>query len=248
MNIPPSNEALRKSITQTYLNLRWGMVGIGLLLPFFLFFVGPLVTSGPLPDSISGYYHTPLRNVFVGALVTTGTFLVLYKIFTPIENWLLNFAGFGAILVAMLPCAVPAGRPAADFTFEAGHIICAIVTFACLGLTAIFCARQSLLKEKQYLTKEQLVAFTVVYRTIGVLMIAFPGVVALFDAAGMADLFWVEAAGLWVFTAYWGVKTIEFHITGAEKKAITGPGCQRPECPLAHPAGEGGEAPRPVTP
>ncbi|VVJ24483.1 Uncharacterised protein [Amycolatopsis camponoti] len=246
MNIPPNNQALRTSITKTYLALRWGMAGIGLILPFFLWIVGPWVTSGPLPDSISGYYHTPLRDVFVGALVTTGTFLFLYKIFTPLENWLLNIAGISAILVAVLPCTVPTGRPPAEFTFQAGHVLFAIITFVCLGLTAIFCARKSLMKGKQDLTPGQLKIFTIVYRTIGVLMIALPLAVALLDAAGMANLFWIESAGLWMFSAYWGVKTFEFSITGAEKKAIKGPTCTLPDCPLADRTSEGGEAPHPV--
>ncbi len=239
MNSPPNNEKLRNSITKTYLALRWGMVGIGLVLPFFLLVVDQWVTTDPLPDSISGFYHTPLRDVFVGALATTGAFLVLYKIFTPLENWLLNFAGISVILVAMLPCAVPDGLPPADHTFPTAHKICAIITFACLGAVAMFCAKKSL--DESMLSKKQLTFFRVVYPTIGVLMAALPGVVALFDAAGMADLFWVESAGLWVFSAYWAAKTIEFGITGAEKKAITGSAR-----PLPDRAGEGGEAPSPV--
>ncbi|MBE8522839.1 hypothetical protein ILP97_36030 [Amycolatopsis sp. H6(2020)] len=240
MNIPPNNEKLRNSITKTYLALRWGMVGIGLILPFFLLIVHHWVTAAPQPDSISGYYHTPLRDVFVGALVTTGAFMVLYKIFTPIENWLLNIAGVSAILVAMLPCAVPTGFPPAEFTSPAAHKVFAITTFGCLGLVAMFCANKTLDKER--LSKKKVKIFHVFYKTIGVLMIAFPGVVALFYAAGTANLFWVESAGLWVFSAYWGAKTVEFGITGAEKKAITGSAGPSPDR-----TGEGSEAPRRVT-
>ncbi|MBE1498707.1 hypothetical protein H4696_005807 [Amycolatopsis lexingtonensis] len=218
MNNPPNNETLRTYIAKTYYSLRWGMAGIAFLLPFFLLFVGPLADTGPQPDSISGYYHTPLRDVFVGALVTTGTFMVLYKIFTPLENWLLNIAGVSTILVAMLPCAVPEGRPPADFTFPAGHAVFAIITFVGIGLTAIFCAKKTL----TLLPEDKQKIFRVTYRTIGWLMIGLPVLVGLFDWAGWVNLFWVEAAGLWVFSAYWIVKTIEFGITGAEKKAITG--------------------------
>jgi hypothetical protein len=218
MNNPPTNETLRTYIAKTYYALRWGMAGIAFLLPLFLFVAGPLTGSGPQPDSISGYYHTPLRDVFVGALVTTGTFLILYKIFTPLENWLLNVAGVGAILVAMLPCAVPGGRPPAEFTYPAGHAVFAIITFLCMGLTAIFCAPLTvglLPPGKQKL-------FRATYRTIGVLMFLLPALTGLFDAAGWVNLFWVETAGLWVFGAYWIVKTIEFGITGREREVITG--------------------------
>ncbi|WP_372672052.1 hypothetical protein [Amycolatopsis kentuckyensis] len=218
MNIPPNSETLRSYIAKTYYALRWGMAGIAFLLPFFLLFVGPLTDSLPQPDSISGYYHTPLRDVFVGALVTTGTFMVLYKIFTPLENWLLNVAGVSAVLVAMLPCAVPDGRPPAEFTFPVGHAVFAIITFVCIGLTAIFCANNTI----GLLPPGKRKVFRITYRTIGVLMIVLPALIGVFDLAGWVNLFWVEAAGLWVFSAYWIAKTIEFGITGAEQAAITG--------------------------
>jgi hypothetical protein len=218
MNIPPNSDTLRTYIAKTYYALRWGMASIAFLLPFFLLFVGPWTSSGPQPDSISGYYHTPLGDVFVGALVTTGTFLFLYKIFTKLENWLLNFAGISAILVALLPCAVPDGGRPAEFTFPVWHAIFATITFVSIGLTAILCATGTV----GLLPEGKRKIFRIFYRTIGVLMIALPGLVGLFDAFGWVNLFWVESAGLWVFSAYWIVKTIEFGITGAERQAITG--------------------------
>jgi hypothetical protein len=218
MNTPPNSETLRTYIVKTYYALRWGMATIAVVLPFFLLIVDPWVSSAPQPDSISGYYHTPLGNVFVGALVTTGTFMFLYKIFTPLENWLLNFAGISAILVALLPCAVPDGGQAAAYTFPFWHAVFAIITFVSIGLVAILCANQTV----GLLPEGKRKIFRILYRTIGVLMIVLPGLVGLFDAVGWVNLFWVESAGLWVFGAYWIVKTIEFRITGAEQQAITG--------------------------
>ncbi|MEU5263462.1 hypothetical protein [Amycolatopsis sp. NPDC021455] len=227
MNNPPNGDTLRTYIAKTYFSLRFGMAAIAVLLPVFLLIFGP-GDDFPKPDSISGYYHTPLRDGFVGALVTMGTFLVLYKIFSRRENWLLNIAGTSAILVAVLPCAVPDGRPPAAYAFPHLHAIFAIITFVSIGLVAILCATGTV----GLLPAGKQNIFRIIYRTIGVLMIVLPGVVFVFDMAGWVNLFWVEAAGLWVFGAYWFVKTFEFSITGVEQQVIMGTGGPAPGGPV----------------
>lgn len=57
--------------------------------------------------SLSGYYYTPVQNVFVGALVAIGLCLVALKGSTDIEDVLLNVAGFCAPFVAVVPIPEP---------------------------------------------------------------------------------------------------------------------------------------------
>ncbi|KRF39450.1 hypothetical protein [Terrabacter sp. Soil810] len=59
--------------------------------------------------SISAYYYTPARTVFVGSLCALGASLIAYKGHSPEEDVLLNFSGFMAFVVAMVP-TVPDGR------------------------------------------------------------------------------------------------------------------------------------------
>ncbi|WP_020144576.1 hypothetical protein [Terracoccus sp. 273MFTsu3.1] len=59
--------------------------------------------------SISAYYYTPARTVFVGSLCALGASLIAYKGHSPQEDVLLNFSGFMAFVVAMVP-TVPDGR------------------------------------------------------------------------------------------------------------------------------------------
>ena len=58
--------------------------------------------------SISAYYYTPARTVFVGSLCALGASLIAYRGHSPEEDVLLNFSGFMAFVVAMVP-TVPDG-------------------------------------------------------------------------------------------------------------------------------------------
>jgi hypothetical protein len=57
--------------------------------------------------SLSGYYYTPVQNLFVGALVAIGVCLVALKGNTDSEDVLLNFAGLCAPFVALVPIHDP---------------------------------------------------------------------------------------------------------------------------------------------
>ncbi|MBM6399681.1 hypothetical protein [Phycicoccus sonneratiae] len=92
---------------RTYGYLRLALAGLVLLL-----FTAVLVEFGAtgfdcLQTSISAYWHTPARAVFVGVLVTMGVCLVALKGNTPGEDVALNFAGMLAPGVAFIPTSDP---------------------------------------------------------------------------------------------------------------------------------------------
>jgi hypothetical protein len=62
--------------------------------------------------SISAYFHTPVRGAFVFALAGLGACLIAYKGNDSVEDVLLNFAGFMAFLVALVPTEVDTTCPA----------------------------------------------------------------------------------------------------------------------------------------
>jgi hypothetical protein len=64
----------RNELVISYLCLRQVVGWIGTLLPIVLL-VGGALSSQARPDSMSGYYYTDMRNVFVGALCALGAFL-----------------------------------------------------------------------------------------------------------------------------------------------------------------------------
>lgn len=75
-------------------------------------------------DSVSAYYYTPVRNVFVGALVAFGAALFAYHGPTREEEALLNLAGCMSLVVAFVPtvpatCAVAPGVDGASSGVDA---------------------------------------------------------------------------------------------------------------------------------
>jgi len=71
-------------LAANYLYLRKVVGWLGTLLPLILLAANPIALSiehsscGWLPNSVSGYYYTPVRNIFVGALVGLSLFLIAY--------------------------------------------------------------------------------------------------------------------------------------------------------------------------
>jgi len=59
-----------------------------------------------LLGSISAYYHTPARGAFIGGLFAVGACLIVYKGNDPLEDVLLDFSGFMAFVVALVPTTV----------------------------------------------------------------------------------------------------------------------------------------------
>jgi hypothetical protein len=68
----------RNQLIVSYLFLRQTVGWIGTLLPIGLLVGSAISSTAPRPDSMSGYYYTDMRNIFVGALCALGVFLVAY--------------------------------------------------------------------------------------------------------------------------------------------------------------------------
>lgn len=88
---------------RTYLYLRLAILLLVLLL---LVSVGQrIATDGRacIQGSISAYYWTPVRPVFVGVLCAIGACLVVYKGNSAFEDHTLNLAGILAVVVAFVP-------------------------------------------------------------------------------------------------------------------------------------------------
>lgn len=91
---------------KTYRFLRMAMIVLVLML-FSSVIIEIIAAGGCLRTSISSYWHTPARGVFVGALVAIGACLIILKGNTEVEDVLLNVAGLFAAVVAFVPIADP---------------------------------------------------------------------------------------------------------------------------------------------
>jgi hypothetical protein len=88
-------------VIKTYRYLRLGMVGAVVLLAASIGIERSKV--GCWQTSISAYYYTPVRAIFVGSLMAVGLSLIVYKGRGRGEDLCLNFAGMLAPVVAIVP-------------------------------------------------------------------------------------------------------------------------------------------------
>ena len=92
----------------SYLGVRFLIGLIAFTLPFALIFIdGVFLDDSPVRGSMSAYYHSGAREVFVGGLFMVGGFLLSYMSSRP-RTWdfVLSFtAGILVIIVAIFPTA-----------------------------------------------------------------------------------------------------------------------------------------------
>jgi hypothetical protein len=88
-------------VIKTYRYLRIGMIGAVVLLAASIGIERSKVDC--FQNSISAYYYTPVRAIFVGSLMAVGLSLIVYKGRSRGEDPFLNFAGMLAPVVAIVP-------------------------------------------------------------------------------------------------------------------------------------------------
>lgn len=94
----PAGDAIK-----TYRYLRIGMIGAVVLLAASILIEHENVASGCWQTSISAYYYTPVRAIFVGAMIAVGLALIVIKGRSSVEDIFLNAAGLLAPVVAIAP-------------------------------------------------------------------------------------------------------------------------------------------------
>lgn len=203
-----------QTLVISYQGVRRAIGVVGLLLPVLLGPVGWLVFGVPIQDNMSSYYHTPLRDVFVGAMCTIGVFLFCYRGYDWIESWTANFGCLGALGVAFFPL-----DPGSDPLYQRSlvgylHSSSGGVFFLTLAFYSLYHFPSVKDVEHEHAPHEAERKF--VYRTSG-------GVILLSMAAmgaylllipddwkrvlnGYNFLFWGEWVAVWAFAAAWLTK------------------------------------------
>lgn len=108
--LPPSGgiemQSLSDPAVKTYGYLRLGVVGMAVALGVSLAIEVATGESNGMLGSISAYYYTPVRSIFVGVLVAVGLALIAIKGREGPEDVMLNLAGMLAPLVALVPTPI----------------------------------------------------------------------------------------------------------------------------------------------
>ncbi|SDD65400.1 DUF998 domain-containing protein [Actinokineospora iranica] len=203
-NIPPP-ESPQDTLVHSYLFLRRAIGLVGLALPVVLIVGKELVQGGGLLNSISGYYYSDMRDVYVGSLCAIGVFLLSYRGYDWLDDVAANVAGVAAIGVALFP-TTPAGDPsAADKAIGVAHIVFAAVFFLTLAYFCLVLFRKS---DKARPTRRK-VQRNQVYLVAGlVILVCLAGIVVAgrFLDDSLHPVLWLESGATLAFGFAWLTK------------------------------------------
>jgi hypothetical protein len=129
-------------LVQSYLFLRKSIGVIGMVLPIVLVIGKVMLGSPGISDSISAYYYSVMRNIFVGSLCACAVFLICYRY----ELWddiLSTVAGAFAIGVALFPTAPDVGATEQQMMIGRLHGLFATCFFIILAIFALHFFRKT---------------------------------------------------------------------------------------------------------
>lgn len=224
----PSDSDERWRYVRSYIGLRAAIGFMGLVLPVLMFLLDSrFFQESPDPrGSLSAYYYSGARDLFVGSLCITAAFLMTYKVVERnLDNTASIAAGFAALVVALFPTGRPADeirlsplqRVLTEEWVERIHFVAAGVFILTLGLVSVtFGIREGKRRDTEdtmsprfwrsfHLTCAGVIAAAVAF-------IAFSKLVT-----GPANYLLIgEVAAVWAFGASWLMK-------GLELKVLAGP-------------------------
>ena len=195
----------------SYLGLRKGIGYIGLFLPFVLV-IGKWMLQGfgSMQPSISDYYYTDMRNVFVGALCAIGVFLMSYRGYEKADHIAGYLASGFAIGVALFPAAPPSNPSAVSSFIGHVHLTFAAAFFLTLAYFSLFLFTKTHPNKRMSARKK---TRNVVYRACGWTIVGCITLVAIDFAffknsaiQGLHPVLALESIMVWAFGISWLVK------------------------------------------
>lgn len=207
-----------EAITTRTMRVAIGILGIAL--PFVLLF-GAVALGGcsRVLDSISAYYHSIMRDVFVGILCAVSFFLFAYKGYRMSDFIALKLASVSALGVALFPTSVdeafPCMIPPYPLPPAVGslHFAFAALFFLTLAYLSWFEFTKTEAGKDIRDARPDKKKRNAVYRACALIMAACLAMLAAYNFSpagsplrvhGLA--FWLESAALLAFGASWLVK------------------------------------------
>jgi len=206
------DQQTEQSLIISYLTLR-KMVGfLGIALPFALFLGALIIFREGIQNSISSYYYTGMRGVFVGVLWAIGFFLFSYRGYERIDNITGNLGCLFALGVALFPTNPDVNPTSTEIIIGYVHMAFAALFFASL----IFFSLVLFTKTKpQVAPTRRKVQRNLVYRVCGYLMIVCVVLMTLYYMLPKSwiapfvpynPVFWLETLAILSFGISWLVK------------------------------------------
>ncbi|MEC3979291.1 DUF998 domain-containing protein [Amycolatopsis sp. H20-H5] len=196
------------TLVHSYLFLRRAIGVIGVALPLVLILGKLVVDGGGLLDSLSGYYYTDVRDVFVGAMCATGVFLLSYRGYGRTDAVAGDVAAVAAIGLALCPTKPGGARTPADNVLGTLHLVFAAVFFLTL---AYFCLVQFTKSDAANPTPRK-TQRNIVYRVTGCVILASLVLIVLSnwllsaETSTLHPALWLETAAILAFGVAWLTK------------------------------------------
>lgn len=225
---PPNGDTGARLYVRSYLLMRLVIGVVGVLLPVLLlvgdwWFVDGRPTSR---GSLSAYYHSGMRDVFVAALAVIGVFLLTYMAFH--YNWdnvLSMVAGVAAVGTAMFP--TDGGEVLTPLQRELGESLVAAIHYTCAGvfilsLAAIswrFGTREHARPDR---TANQQHRWWLYHRACAVTVVGAVAFIVLTQATGVWDRYSIlvgETVAALAFGLSWFVKGAELDVLLGKRPA-----------------------------
>ena len=198
------------SLVFSYLQLRKAIGILGMGLPFILSLGAWILFQKGIQRSISSYYHTGMRDVFVGTLCVIGFFLLSYKGYERIDRIFGYLGCVFAVGLALFPTA-PEGAIGKARTLGLVHIVFTVLFF----LTLVYFSLFLFTKTDQESPKKRKLQRNLVYKVCGYAMsicILFIAIYIFLPNATKTSLavcrpvYWLEALAILAFGISWFTK------------------------------------------
>ena len=200
----------------SYMTLRQAIGWTGLLMPIVVKVGGYAFQGITTTGSISAYYYTGMRDVFVLTLVLVGALLACYRTPAKQDMWIGLVAGLAAIGIALFPTDVEfAAQVLAQYPSTAdgkcyvirgllGYHFAFVGLFFALAFYLVYFRFSALTPSsptRQKITRNR------VYKACGILMLlAFLAIGFLAWRNHGDSIFWPEAVAVVAFAVAWLVK------------------------------------------
>lgn len=205
------SKAAPESLVIGYMTLRKSVGVLGTALPFLLSFGALYFFKTGLQPSMSAYYHTGMRDVFVGILWAIGVFMFSYRGYERRDDIAGDLAGTFAVGVALFP-TTPSGGVVVLDTIGLLHLAFAALFFTVLAYFSLVLFTKT--DPKKTPTRRKLQRNRV-YRTCGVILLASIVLIFLMSflplnirqaLAPYSPVFWLEAVAVVAFGVSWLTK------------------------------------------
>lgn len=217
-NEAPNTPLSHHELVLSYHRVRRAVGILGVILPVVLI-IGGILSNSQLEPSISDFYHTTLRDIFVGTMFAIGIFLISYKGYRRdkgewiSDDWVATLAGIAAFGLALFPnesqAVVTVSQEALGLKVSSiFHYISALTFFICLGVFCYFKFPKTAkpVRRRIYFWCGHVIVISTILITITSYMKVKGSPEMKAMVVDWNLVLWLEAIGVWAFAFSWLTK------------------------------------------